>query len=262
MENLIGTSFDLLMRAEQDAFILMSVFPGHFNLAAAVAVMKACSVSRFDLILRSLKMRSLLEQPSSDRYQMHPLIQAFAKKIFEVDHPDLVAAGEKLACVHFMSLLYENANRYWSKDSCRESVEAFRAERHNFEYFLQIYAQRRETNDGDILESCQTFFNGLPQKCMYLEMCVLPRFFISILERLLETFDSETQPVERVELLSLLRHEHRKAGEKEKYAQVMMEADEVHTKEHAEFETNALSEVFFCNSYVRSSLTKKTAKVS
>ena len=251
MENVIGTSFDLLTRAKQDAFILMSVFPGHCNLAAAVAVMKACSVSRFDLILRSLKMRSLLEQPSSDRYQMHPLIQAFAKKIGEADHPDLVADGEKLACVHFMSLLSENAIRYWSKDSCRESVEAFRAGSHNFEYFLQIYAQGREKKDGDIVESCQTFFNGLLQKCMYLEMCVLPRFYISILERLLETFDSETHPVERVELLSLLGHEYRKAGEKEKYQQVMMEADEVHTKKHAEFETNALSEVFFCNSYVR-----------
>ena len=179
------------------------------------------------------------------------------KKIGEVDHPDLVAAGEKSACVHFTSLLAENANRYWGKDSCRESVEAFRAERHNFEYFLQIYAQGREKKDGDIVESCQTFFNGLLQKCMYVEMCVLPRFYISILERLLATFDSETHPVERVELLCLLGHEYRKAGEKEKYQQVMMEADEVHTKNHAEFETNALSEVFFRNSYVRFLCDKK-----
>ena len=85
---------------------------------------------------------------------------------------------------------------------------------------------------------------------MYLEMCVLPRFYISILERLLETFDSKTQPVHRVELLCLLGHEYRKAGEKEKYRKIMMEADEVHTGNHAEFETNALSEVYFHNSYV------------
>ena len=130
-------------------------------------------------------------------------------------------------------------------------MEAFRAERHNFEYFLEIYAQRRETKDGDIVQSCQTFLDGLPQKCMYLEMCVLPRFYISILERLLETFDSETHPVKRVELLCLLGHEYRKAGEKEKYKQVIMEADEVHSKNHGEFETNALSDVCFRNSYVR-----------
>ena len=254
METAIKTSFDLLTHAGlKEAFILTSVFSGPFNSDAAEAVMKACSIpdSLPDSILRSFKNRSLLEQPSPRVYQMHPLIQAFAKKIGEVEYPHLVAAGEKLACAHFMSRLAENANRYWSKDSCRESLEAFRAERHNFEYFLQIYAQRRETKDGDIVESCQTFFNGLPQKCMYLEMCVLPRFFVSILERLLETYDPETHPVERVELLSLLGHEYRKAGEKEKYQHVMMEADEVHTKNHAKFETNALSEVFFRNSHVR-----------
>ena len=254
MGNAIKTSFDLLTQAEhKEAFVLMSVFLGPFNSDAAEAVMEACSIAGTlpDSILRSLKNRSLLEQPSPGVYQMHPLIQAFAKKIGENEYPHLVAAGEKLACAHFMSRLAENADRYWNKDSCRESVEAFNAERHNFEYFLQIYAQGREQKDNDIVESCQTFLHDLPQKCMYLEMCVLPRFYISILERLLETFDSETQPVHRVELLCLLGHEYRKAGEKEKYRKIMMEADEVHTVNQAEFETNALSEVFFRISYVR-----------
>ena len=254
MENAIKTSFDLLTQAEhKEAFVLMSVFSGPFNSDAAEAVMEACSIAGTltDSILRSLKNRSLLEQPSPRIYQMHPLIQAFAKKIGEDEYPHLVAAGEKLACAHFMSRLAENAYRYWSKNSCRESMEAFNAERHNFEYFLQIYAQGRGKKDNDIVESCQTFLDNLPQKCMYLEMCVLPRFYISILKRLLETFDSETEPVHRVELLCLLGHEYRKAGEKEKYRMLMVEADEVHTMNHAEFETNALSEVYFRNSYVR-----------
>ena len=194
--------------------------------------MEACSIPGTlpGSILRSLKNRSLLEQPSSRMYQMHPLIQALAKKLGDAEYPHLVAAGDKLACAHFMSRLAENANRYWSKNTCRESVEAFNADRHNFEYFLQIYAQRREKKAGDIVESCKTLLDDFPQRCMYLEMCVLPRFYISILERLLETFDSETQPVQRVELLCLLGHEYRKAGEKEKYRKLMMEADEVHTK--------------------------------
>ena len=243
MENVIKTSFDLLTKGEQDAFIRMSVFPGQFNLLAAEAVTEARSVSRFDLILRSLKMRSLLQQPSSGSYQMHPLIQAFAKKIGVADYPDVVAAVEKLACAHFMSRLAENANRYWSKDSCRESVEAFNKERRNFEYFLLIYANGRQKKDGDIVESCKTFLDDFPQKCMYLEMCVLPKFYISILEKLLKTFDLKSQPVRRVELLCLLGHEYRKAGEKEKYRKLMMEADDVHTKNRAEFETNALSQV-------------------
>ena len=142
MENAIKTSFDLLTQAEhEEAFVLMSVFSGPFNSDAAEAVVEACSIPGTlpDSILRSLKNRSLLEQPSPPVYQMHPLIQAFAKKTGEVENPRLVTAGENLACAHFMSRLAQNANRYWSKDSCRESVKAFCAERHNFEYFLQIY---------------------------------------------------------------------------------------------------------------------------
>ena len=262
VENVIRTSFDLLTKAQQEALILISVFPDQFNLAAAEAVMEASSISGSlpGSILHSLRNRSLLEQPSSRRYQMHPLIQAFAKKIGEAEYPHLVAAGEKLACAHFMSCLAENANRYWSKDSCRASLEAFNAHRQNFEYFLQIYAQGRKKKNPDIVQSCRTFLDDLPQKCLYLEMCVLPRFYISILERLLETFDSETQPVKRVELLCLLGHEHRKEGEKEKYRELMMEAHEVHTKNRAEFEANALAEVYFLNSFVHYLSDKKDPK--
>ena len=254
VEKAIKTSFDLLTQAEhKEAFVLLSVFPGLFKSDAAEAVIEASTIPGTlpGSILRALKNRSLLEQPIPRTYQMHPLIQAFAKKIGKVEYPHLVAAGEKLACTHFIFRLAENANKYWSKDGCRESVEAFNADRDNFEYFLKIYAQGREKKDHDTAESCQTFLDDLPQKCMYLQMCVLPRFYISILERLLETFDSETQPVHRVELLCLLGHEYRKAGEKEKYQQVTMEADEIHAMNHAEFETNDLSEVFFRNSYVR-----------
>ena len=87
-----------------------------------------------------------------------------------------------MACAHFVSRLAENSNRYWSKDECIESIEAFNADKDNFEYFLQIFAQGREKKDLDIVESYQTFFEDLPQRCMYLEMCVLPRFYISVLK--------------------------------------------------------------------------------
>ena len=260
VENVIRTSFDFLTTPQRDAVILISVFPGQFNLVAVEAVMKASPSLHGILpvsILHALRNKSLLEQPSHGRYQMHALIQAFAKKIGEAEYPNLVAAGEKLACAHFMSRLAENADRYWSKDSCREAVEDFNSERQNFEYFLRVYAKGREKKNGDIVESCQIFLNELPQKCMFLEMCVLPIFYISMLERLLETFESETEPVHRVELLCLLGHEYRKAGEKEKYRKVMMEADELHTKNHAEFETNALSEVYFLNSFIRFRSDKK-----
>ena len=124
VENATKTSFDLLTQAEhKEAFILLSVFPGPFNSDAAEAVMEACSIPGTlpGSILRSLKNRSLLEQPSSRIYQMHPLIQALAKKLGDAKYPNLVAAGDKLACSHFISGLAENAIKYWSKNTCRVS---------------------------------------------------------------------------------------------------------------------------------------------
>ena len=254
VKNGIKTSFDHLTRAEhKEAFVLMSVFSGPFDSDAAKAVMEACVISGtlLGFILHPLKNRSLLEQPNPKRYLMHPIIQAFAKKIGDAEYPHLVAVSGKLACAHFVSRPAENTNSYWSKDSCKELVEAFDADRHNFEYFLQIYVQARVKQDRDIMESCKIFLDDLPQKCMYLEMCVLPRFYISILERLLGTFNPETQPMHTVELLCLLGHEYRKAGEKEKYRKHMMEAHEIHTKNPVEFDANALTEVYFRNSFIR-----------
>ena len=258
MENAIKTSLDLLTQAElKEALVLMSVFSGPFNSDAAESVMETCSISEClpGSMLRALKNRSLGEQPSPRRYQMHPLIQAFAKKIGEAEYPHLVAAGEKLACTHFMSRLAENANRYWSKDSCRDSVESSNADRNNFEYFLQIYGQARENEDSDIMESCKAFLDDFPQKCMYLEMCLLPRFYISFLERLLIAFDPESQPVHRVELLCLLGHEVRKVNDKStctaKCNDYVEEATKLYKEKRADFETKPLSEVIYLNSFAR-----------
>ena len=149
---------------------------------------------------------------------MHQLIQTFVQRIASDKYPGLLARGQKLTCAHFISRLADNANLYWKKDTCKKSVDSFNEDRHNFEYFLQVYTgMRREIEDHEILKSCKTFLDDFPQKCMYLEMCVLPRFYIFILERLLETFESETEPVHRVELLCLLGHEARKVGGTAKY---------------------------------------------
>ena len=264
MRNAIKTSFDLLTQAEhKEAFVLLSVFPGLFKSDAAEAVMEASAIPGTlpGSILRSLKNRSLLEQPSPRVYQMHLLTQAFANEICEVEYPHLVAAGEKLACAHFMSRLAENANRYWRKNGGRESVEKFNADRNNFEYFLNIYAQGRKKEECDLTESCKTFLHDFPQKCRYLEMYVLPKFYASILDRLLETFDSESQPVHRVDILYLLGHDARKVGERAKYNAYMEEGKKLYEEKCADFETNPSSEVNYLNSYARFLLEQKgTAK--
>ncbi|XP_022807805.1 uncharacterized protein LOC111344809 [Stylophora pistillata] len=229
IEKAIKTSFDLLTEAGQEAFVLMSTFQGSFDSVAAEAVMKACSIPGIQpiSIIRFLKKSSLIEQPSSQRYQMHPLIHSYARKIGHAKYADLLARGEKLACVYFVSRLANNAELYWKKNSCKESLFSFNKDRNNFEHFLCIYAQRREGKDEEIMEGSQTLLESFPQKCMYLEKCLHPKNYAHILEQLLDTIDSTIQPMHVVELLCLLGHECRKKDQK-KYKELMERAEEIY----------------------------------
>ena len=249
----IKTSFDLLTKVEQNALILMSMFPGSFYCDAAEVVIKACSDPKRTLpvsTLRSLKNRSLVEQPCSRRYQLHPLIRAFAKKIDQANNFRLLVKGKQLACAYFMSRLDQNAKLYWSKDTCKAAIVSFSEDRQNFEYFLQVYAKGMKNHDEEIVGSCKTFQQDFLQKCMYLEKCVPPRFYTQILKMLLKSFsEPEIQPVRAVELMCLLGHEERKLGDNASYKHYMEKANQFYSEKKADFAANALSEVFFLNSY-------------
>nr|XP_058962584.1 uncharacterized protein LOC131789478 [Pocillopora verrucosa] len=261
VEKAIKTSFDLLTEAGQEALVLMSTFQGPFDSGAAEAVMKACSVPGIQpiKIIRSLKKSSLIEQPSSQRYQMHPLIHLYAKKIGQAKYADLLAKGEKLACIYYMACLAKNAELYWKRGSCKESLFSFNKDRNNFEHFLRIYAQGREKKDVEIMERSQTLLKSFPQKCMYLEKCLHPKNYAQFLEQLLDTFDSTVQPMHVVELSCLLGHECRKKDQK-KYSELMQRAEEIYRLNAAKLRENPLSEVYFHNSYARFLSDKKDPK--
>ena len=86
---------------------------------------------------------------------------------------------------------------------------------------------------------------------MYLKMCLLPSFYVLILEKLLNHFEAENQPIRTVEILCLLGHEKRKVGNQTQYRDLMRRAKLVYAKNCTEFKTNGLSRVFFFNSYAR-----------
>jgi len=255
LEKAIKTSFDLLNKAEQEALTIMSVFPGSFDSDAAEAVITAGVDTAAQPVLRtlrSLKNRSLLEQPSSCRYEVHQLIQAFVKKVSQDRYSREIVPAEQMACAHFISRLADNADMYWSEDKCKESVEAFNVDRHNFEYFLHLYVHAMEKRDVDCLQSSTSrFLDNFPQKCMYLEMCLLPNFYIMILEKLLNQFQSERQSVQKVDLLCLLANEKRKVGNQTQYKVLIKQAQHVYARRYTEFRTNGLSQVHFFNSYAR-----------
>ncbi|KAL9980311.1 hypothetical protein ACROYT_G008877 [Oculina patagonica] len=255
LEKAIETSFALLTPIEQEALAILSVFPGSFDSDAAETVItEGIDIGAQPVvpILRSLKNRSLLEQPSSCRYEVHQLIQAFVKKVSQGKYSQALVQGKKIACAYFVSRLADNANMYWSKDKCKESVEAFNEDRHNFEHFLHFYIHTMEKRDEARLQSSTSkFLDNFPQQCMYLEMCLLPSFYIMILEKLLNHFETKIQPVHTVEILCLLGHEKRKVGNQAQYKDLMKRAKQVYARNYTEFRTNGLSQVLFFNSYAR-----------
>ena len=256
VEKSINISMAALDTCEQQALILLGSFPGSFNdEAAKFLIRKICSTTaeeQASLILCELIDRSLLEEPSFQRYQVHSLIQAFSRKFSRENYPNLLTEGEKLACAHFISRIDNNVKQYWSKDTCKKAIDSFTEERHNFEHFLQVYIRGIQNQGHTTVEISKTFLDDFIQKCMYLEKCLQPSFYIQILESLLTSPEPEMrQPVKRVELLCLLGHEMRKKGEKSKYTDCMKEANQLFSENEHEFKTQALSEVFYRQSYAR-----------
>ena len=256
VEKSITISMEALDTYEKQALILLSSFPGSFNdEAAKFLIRKKCSTTAGDQassILCELTERSLLEKPSFQRYHVHALIQAFSRKFGQENYPNLLPEGEKLACAHFISRIENNAKQYWSKGSCKAAIDSFTEERNNFEHFLQVYIRGIQNQEHTTVEICETFFDDFLQKCMYLEKCLQPSFYIEILKSLLTSPEPEIQQtVKRVELLCLLGHEMRKKGEKSKYTNCMEKAKQLFSENEHEFKTQALSEVCYRQSYAR-----------
>ncbi|XP_068747827.1 uncharacterized protein [Montipora capricornis] len=251
----ITNSFDLLTKTEKDALTALSIFPRSFDYNAAEAVFKETLGPETTPIttLRSLNNRSLVvvERAGSHRYQMHPLIRVFAKKIGETENPQVLLHSRKLACAHFISRLEENTRLYWGKDTCKEAIESFSADRQNFEHFLQVFANSLESQE--ITTSCYKFLDSLLEALGYLEKCISSKVYIEILELLLSSkyFQAESQPVHRVELLCFLGQEMRRLGNKTKYKGHMKEADLLFTSHVDEFQTKTLSHVFYLHNRAR-----------
>ena len=253
VEKAINASFNILSKNEQEALVLLSVFPGSFNADAAQAVIQTGVYDDPLPILHSLKNRSVLEQPASHRYQIHQLIQAFTKKIGQAKHSPVLQRGPKVACNHFISYLVDIANMYWSKDKCKESIKSFNEDRHNFEYFFQFFLEELKTQDPQqlLMRTMENLVEKFSQTCIFLEMCLLPSVYLKHLEEFYRLLTSYKQPVSKiVELLCLLGHENRKIGNQEKYKELLEKAADLHAKNPTEFDNN-VSEAFFCNNYAR-----------
>ena len=257
VEKAIKTSYDVLSHIEQQALLVMSAFPGSFSSEAAKTVINNCTscTTQPISILRSLKNRSLIEQPASQRYQIHPLIQAFLKTIDQDLGTPPVALGEKVACAYFVSQLADNTVLYWSKDRCKESIQLFNKDRHNFEFFLNVCISGVKSKDPDVLAIVETLLERISRISsiyLYLEMCLLPSVYVEFLKLSCDLLTSGHHPANKtVELLCLVGHESRRAGDLNKYKEFQEKARETFSQNPAEFEGEKVSEAFFYNNNAR-----------
>ena len=257
VEKAIKTSYDVLSHIEQQALLVMSAFPGSFSSEAAKTVINNCTscTTQPISILRSLKNRSLIEQPASQRYQIHPLIQAFLKSIDQDMGTHLVTLGEKVACAFFVSQLADNTVLYWSKDRCKESIQRFNEDRHNFEYFLNACISGLKSKNPDILTIVEILIERISRISsiyLYLEMCLLPSVYVEFLKLSCDLLTSGHHPAtKRVELLCLVGHESRRAGDLNKYKEFQEKARETFSQNPAAFQGEKVSEAFFYNNNAR-----------
>ena len=249
----IETSFHRLKGDQQDALVVLSIFPHTFDEAAAKVVIPANS-SRDSLpvsVLDFLKTTSLIDELSqSGRYQLHPLIRSFVKRVGQ-NKSDLLQEAEQRACSFFMSRLSENSNMFWKKEASKGSMESFRAERHNFEHFIKVYAKGMKSRNQNFINSCKEFLDKFLEMCCYLQMCLSPSSYFQFLLTMLESFAdcAESDAVHRIELMCLLGHEIRKQSQRENSAEYFEGDNRLYSENSSAFEKNAMSEVFFINCY-------------
>ena len=258
VERSVMRSFEVLQQSEQQALIQLCSFPGSFDVEAAESVIAARSLTKAQSIsvLRELTNRSLVEEISSHRYQIHQLIrQIFLEKAGkESEFLNPLALGNKLARAYFISSLAKNAHEYWGLNTSKQAIVCFNEDRVNFEFFLQDFVHQMTANSDPEDEDQKTknlLLDNLLQNCMYLEKCVLSSFYRKFLENCLNFMESSghDQPIPTVELLCLLGHENRKIAVK--YDECMTKAEMIYIKNHSKFNENPVSKVFFLNSDAR-----------
>ena len=218
IQKAIRNSFDLFKKAEKDALVAVSIFPGSFDSNDAEAVLKETLDPETLPIKTTLFKKTDLSLSLNRKFpvDIRCILPSalLIKKIGETENPQVLLHSGELACAHFISRLEENIRLYWGKDTCKEAIESFSADRQNFEYFLQDFANGLAAQE--IATSRETFFDSLFQTFEYLEKCISSKVYIEILELLLssKSFQAESQPVHRVELLCLLGQEMRRLGDK------------------------------------------------
>ena len=199
-------AFEKLDDSLQSAVVSLSVFPQSFTRDAAEAILgDNCAEA-----LANLKKRCLI-QKQGDRYLIHLFVRGYAKQIGQRDQfRQILVDGKERYLKHLLRLILRNAQKYWGKDTCKESLQLFNEERINIAYILHEIAGGQEKVQNckeleDIVDACG-------QVAPYIEDCVPFKLYDDFLNGLLQFSRIQGNKTKEVEILFLLYEESRRHG--------------------------------------------------
>ena len=240
-------AFEKLDESLKRSLVYLSVFPQSFKRDAAEPILgDNCAEA-----LTNLKKRCLI-QKQGDRYLIHLLIRSYAKQIGvqRDEFGQILTDGKQYYHRHFLSLVLRNAQKYWGKDTCKESLTLFNEERANLESTLGEVAcgQTKVENCKelkDVVDACG-------QVAPYIEDCVPFKLYDDFLNGLLQFSRIQGSKTKQVEILCLLHDESRRhGGDMEKSKELIDQAIKLHNSNLLVFEQNSMSEAFYLSHYGR-----------
>ena len=170
MEAVIKTSFDKLSSNHSKVLTALGVFPGSFKKAIAIKVLTEVvefqdedspakrSIQR---AIHNLCNCSLLDNPSSQQLQIHPLIQSYLEHNSSSD-PQLDETWKKAEQAFtrcYIEMSDQLCTMYWSKDGAKHALENFDDERMNLDYVLnRPIPQEHQSTVLQLLKESFLFF--------------------------------------------------------------------------------------------------------
>ena len=239
-------AFEKLDESLQSALVSLSVFPQSFKRDTAEAILgDNCAEA-----LTNLKKRCLI-QKQGDRYLIHLFIRGYAKQIGQRDQfRQILVDGKEGYLKHLLRLILRNAQKYWGKDTCKESFQLFNEERINIEYILHEVAGGQEKVQN--CKELEDVVNACGQVAPYIEDCVPFKLYDDFLNGLLQFSRIQGNITKQVEILFLLYEESRRhGGDMQELKDLIDQAVELYDNNRHLFEANSLSEAFFFSHFGR-----------
>ena len=151
----INMSYEKCSDKEKETLVRLSVFEGNFSQEAAKAVIEK---GDFDSIriLKKLIRRSLIKQPTKNRYSIHLLIKHFLNDQQKgenemADRARSAAMRAKVLMVkYYLKLGHDLTIQSYSKGGYKANREALKQEAHNIQNVLKICCQQKDPTTSDI----------------------------------------------------------------------------------------------------------------